>query len=63
LLRFNALFDRLLLRRAQGDQHAISYAKFFSRSHDVMIHVYDAASNVIETHAHKASSKNSAPVS
>jgi hypothetical protein len=32
---------------------AISYAKFFSRSHDAVIRVYDEAGNVIETHEHK----------
>jgi hypothetical protein len=31
---------------------AISYAKFYSRSHDAVIRVYGAASNVIETHEH-----------
>jgi hypothetical protein len=30
----------------------ISYAKFFSRSHDAVIRVYDEAGNVIETHQH-----------
>jgi len=30
--------------------NAIEYAKFFSRSHDAVIHVYDEAGNVIETH-------------
>jgi hypothetical protein len=30
----------------------IGYAKFFSRSHDAVIRVYDAAGNVIETHEH-----------
>jgi hypothetical protein len=28
------------------------YAKLFSRSHDAVIHVYDEAGNVIETHEH-----------
>jgi hypothetical protein len=33
--------------------NAISYAKFFSRAHDAVIRVYDAAGNVgIETHEH-----------
>jgi len=31
---------------------AIGYAKFYSRSHDAMIRVYDAAGNVIEPHEH-----------
>ena len=33
--------------------NAIGYAKFFSRSHDAVIRVYDEAGNVIETHEHK----------
>jgi hypothetical protein len=32
--------------------NAIGYAKFFSRSHDAVIRVYDDAGNVIETHEH-----------
>jgi len=28
----------------------IGYAKFFSRSHDAVIRVYDETGNVIETH-------------
>jgi hypothetical protein len=28
------------------------YAKFYSRSHDAVIRVYDAAGSVIETHEH-----------
>ena len=31
---------------------AIDHAKFFSRSHDAVIRVYDDAGNVIETHEH-----------
>jgi hypothetical protein len=29
---------------------AVDYAKFFSRSHDAVIRVYDNGGNVIETH-------------
>jgi hypothetical protein len=29
------------------------YAKFFSRSHDALIHVYDEPGIVIETHEYK----------
>ena len=36
---------------------AVSYAKFFSRSHDAVIRVYDAAGNVVETHEHKGDFK------
>ena len=32
--------------------YAIGYAEFYSRSHDAVIHVYDEAGNVIETHEH-----------
>jgi len=32
--------------------NAICYAKFYSRSHDAVIRVYDEAGNVIETHEH-----------
>jgi len=35
----------------------IEYDKPFSRSHDVVIRVYDAAGNVIETHEHKGELK------
>jgi len=35
-----------------GPDHAIGYAMHSSRSHDALIHVYDAAGNVIETHQH-----------
>ena len=33
-------------------QSAIGYAKFYSRSHDAVIRVYDEAGNVIETYEH-----------
>jgi hypothetical protein len=32
--------------------NAIGYAKFYSRSHDAVIRVYDEAGNVIDTHEH-----------
>jgi hypothetical protein len=31
---------------------AIGYASLYSRSHDAVIRVYDAAGNVVETHEH-----------
>jgi hypothetical protein len=44
-----------------GEPHAVSNAadcaKFFSRSHDAVIRVYDSAGNVIETHEHKGDFK------
>jgi hypothetical protein len=38
-------------------RNAIGYAKFYSRSHDAVIRVYDEAGNVIETHEHKGDFK------
>jgi hypothetical protein len=32
--------------------HAVGFPKFYSRSHDAVIRVYDDAGNVIETHEH-----------
>ena len=32
--------------------NALDYAKFYSRSHEAVIRVYDAAGNVIERHEH-----------
>jgi hypothetical protein len=37
--------------------NAIGYAQFYGRSHDAVIRVYDAASNVIETHEHAGNFK------
>jgi hypothetical protein len=46
-------FGRLSYREPNPISNAIGYAKFFSRSHDAVIRVYDAAGNVIEMHEHK----------
>jgi hypothetical protein len=40
-----------------GEPSAISNAKFFSRSHDAVIRIYDAAGNVIGTHQHEGEFK------
>jgi len=40
-----------------GPDHAIGYAMHYSRPHDAVIRVYDAAGNVIETHQHKGDFK------
>ena len=40
-----------------GEPDAIGYAKFYSRSHDAVIRLYDDAGNVIETHEHKGDFK------
>ena len=50
-------FGRLLYGEPNAISNAIDYAKFYSRSHDAMIRVYDAAGNVIETHEHKGDFK------
>ena len=43
---------------ADAVSNAIEYAKFFSRTHDAVICIYDDADNVIDTHEHKGSSKS-----
>jgi hypothetical protein len=42
-------FGRLWYEQAPD---AIEYAKFYSRSHDAVIRVYDGVGDVIETHEH-----------
>ena len=44
--------DALPFGRANAISNAIGYAKFYSRSHNAVIRVYDEAGNVIETHEH-----------
>ena len=43
-------FDRLWYGEPDAISNAIGYAKFYSRSHDAVIRVYDEAGNVIEAH-------------
>jgi hypothetical protein len=43
-------FGRLWYGEPDAISNAIRYAKFYSRSHDAVIHVYDEAGNLIETH-------------
>ena len=45
-------FGRLWYGEPNAVSNAIDYAKFYSRSHDAVIRVYDAAGNVIEAHKH-----------
>ncbi len=45
-------FGRLLYGEPNAVSNAIGYAKFRSRSHNAVIHVYDEAGNVLETHDH-----------
>jgi hypothetical protein len=50
-------FGRLWYAEPNAVTNAIDYAKFFSRSHDAVICVYDDAGNMIETHEHKGDFK------
>ena len=43
-------FGGLWYGQPEAISHAIGYAMHYSRSHDVVIRVYDAVGNVIETH-------------
>ncbi len=43
-------FGRLWYGEPNAVGNAIGYAEHYSRSHDAVIRVYDAAGNVIETH-------------
>jgi hypothetical protein len=45
-------FGRLLYGEPDAISNAVSYAQFFSRSHDAVIRVYDEAGKVIEPHEH-----------
>jgi hypothetical protein len=46
------LFGRLWYGEPDAIGNAVGFAKFYSRSHDAVIRVYDEAVNVIETHEH-----------
>jgi len=45
-------FGRLWYAEPNAISNAIGYAKFFSRSDDAVIRVFDEARNVLETHEH-----------
>jgi hypothetical protein len=53
LMSYALPFGRLWYGEPNAISNAVDYAKFFSRSHNAVIRVYDAAGNVIETHEHK----------
>ena len=46
-------FGRLWYIEPNAVSNAIGYTKFYGRSHDAVIRVFDQAGNVIETHEHK----------
>jgi len=52
-------FGRLWYDGPNAASNAIGYASQYSRSHDAVIRVYDAAGNVIETYEHKGDFKES----
>ena len=45
-------FGRLVYGGSNAISNAIGYAQHYSRAHNAVIRVYDAAGNVIETHEH-----------
>jgi hypothetical protein len=45
-------FARLWYGEPNAVSNAVDYAKFPSRSHHAVVHVYDEAGNVIETYEH-----------
>jgi len=45
-------FGRLWHGEPDAIRNAIGYAKFYSRSHDAVIRVFDETGNLIETHEH-----------
>jgi hypothetical protein len=47
LISYALPFGRLWYGEPNAASNAVDYAKFFSRSHDAVIRVYDAAGNVI----------------
>jgi hypothetical protein len=47
-------FGRLWYGDPDAITNAVGYAKFYSRSHDAAIRVYDQADKVIETHEQTA---------
>jgi hypothetical protein len=45
-------FGRVWYGAPNAASNAVGYAKFFGRSHDAVIRVFDETGNVIETHEH-----------
>ena len=50
-------FGRLWYGEPNAISNAIDYAKFYSRSHDAVIRVYDEAGKAVETHQHTGNFK------
>ena len=49
-----------IIQELNAISNAVGYAKFYSRSHDAVIRVFDESSNVIETHEHAGEFKGCA---
>jgi hypothetical protein len=54
-------FGRLWYDEPNAVSNAVDYAKFYSRSHDAVIRLYDRASNVIETREDKGEFREEFP--
>ena len=50
-------FGRLWYDGPNAASNAIGYASQYSRAHDAVIRVYNAAGNLLETHQHKGDFK------
>jgi hypothetical protein len=50
-------FGRLWYGEPDAVSNAINDARFYSRSHDAVIRVFDETGNVIETHEHRGDFK------
>ena len=55
-------FGRLWYAERDAIRNAIGYAKFFSRSHNAVIRVYDEVGTVIETYEHAGAFKETVSV-
>jgi len=51
-------FGRLWYGEPHAVSNAIGYGKFYSRSHDAVIRVFDEADNVIDTYEHAGEFKD-----
>ena len=52
LISYALPFGRLWYAEPNAISNAVGYAKFFSRSHDAVIRVYDESGKVTETYDH-----------
>jgi hypothetical protein len=57
LFLFRVFWRRPCIGEPNPISNAIDYAKFYSRSHDAVIRVYDETGHLIETHEHEGEFK------